>query len=540
MRAVIYCRVSSQEQVANLSLPTQEKYCREYCQRQGYTVDTVFIERGESARSIERLVFREMLAYCRKHKDTTDAVIVYALTRFSRNSTDHYAIGAHLRGLGIALRSVTEPIDDSPAGRFMEGILAAMSQFDNEQRAERTRVGLRASAQMGRWVFKRPLGYLSSPRGKSGPSLAPDTERAPLIRRAFELCAEGRPEHEIVATITSMGLRTEHGNRISKQFLAKILRNPIYAGWVSYKPLGERYRGDFQPLVTQELFDQVQRRLSGNPTTGIGRRKGQQDFPLRRFVRCARCGKPMTGGWARGRWGNRYAYYYCRQKCSRVITRKATLEEQFVGLLRQLVPSPEWLQLLKQTILSIWHDELGQVSGVRESVQKRITQIRARIRRLDDAFLFESSVDRTTYEEHRDRLREELTLAELELSEARVEQFDIDSALAKAISVLNNAGALWIDASLEDRLRLQEVLFPQGLVWDGAGFQTPVTCLSFYHLAAIEGSGAAAHSIDGVQTPPISLASNELGSESRAEVNVGTGTGIRTPVPWLRTTCPDP
>ncbi len=135
----------------------------------------------------------------------------------------------------------------------MEGILAAMSQFDNEQRAERTRVGLRASAQMGRWVFKRPLGYLNSPRVKRGPSLATDTERAPLIRKAFELCAEGRSEHEVLATITAMGLRTEEGNRISKQFLAKILRNPTYAGWISYKPLGERYRGDFQPLVSQEL-----------------------------------------------------------------------------------------------------------------------------------------------------------------------------------------------------------------------------------------------------------------------------------------------
>jgi hypothetical protein len=114
-----------------------------------------------------------------------------------------------------------------------------------------------------------------------------------------------------------------------------------------------------------------------------------------------------------------------------------------------------------------------------------------------------------------------LTLAELELSEAQVEQFDIDGALAKAISVLNNASALWIEASLEDR-RLQEVLFPQGLVWDGAGFQTPVTCLSFYNLAPIERSGAGPRPIDGVQTPPISLGSNELGSEWRAEVNDGT------------------
>jgi hypothetical protein len=181
------------------------------------------------------------------------------------------------------------------------------------------------------------------------------------------------------------------------------------------------------------------------------------------------------------------------------------------------------------------------VLDVRESVQKRITQVRARLRRLDEAFLYESSVDRATYEEQRDKLREELTLAELELSER---EWSSSTSTARsprqAISVLNNASALWIDAPLDDRLRLQEVLFPQGLVWDGAGFQTPVMCLSFYHLGPVEGSGLAPHPIDGVQTPPISLASNELGSESQAEVNVGTGTGIRTPVPWLRTTCPDP
>ena len=80
-------------------------------------------------------------------------------------------------------------------------------------------------------------------------------------------------------------------------------------------------------------------------------------------------------------WLPAFAYYYCRQKCSGVISRKATFENQFVGLLRQLVPSPEWLELLKQTILRIWHDELGQVSDVRESVEKRLTQIRAKLAR---------------------------------------------------------------------------------------------------------------------------------------------------------------
>lgn len=52
------------------------------------------------------------------------------------------------------------------------------------------------------------------------------------------------------------------------------------------------------------------------------------------------------------------------------------------------------------------------------------------------------------------------SLAELERSDARLEQFDIDSALAKAISVLNNASALWIDASLEELRGELEALVP--------------------------------------------------------------------------------
>jgi hypothetical protein len=47
-----------------------------------------------------------------------------------------------------------------------------------------------------------------------------------------------------------------------------------------------------------------------------------------------------------------------------------------------------------------------------------------KLRRLDEAFIFNETIDRATYDEQRDRLREELTLAELELSDARIEKFD--------------------------------------------------------------------------------------------------------------------
>lgn len=58
MRAVIYCRVSSEEQVKNLSLPTQQKACIEYCNRQGFEVDKIFVEEGESAKTTNHTEFQ--------------------------------------------------------------------------------------------------------------------------------------------------------------------------------------------------------------------------------------------------------------------------------------------------------------------------------------------------------------------------------------------------------------------------------------------------------------------------------------------------
>ena len=54
MRAVIYCRVSTKEQTKNLSLPTQLKACRDYCERQGYEVAREFTDAGESAKATKQ------------------------------------------------------------------------------------------------------------------------------------------------------------------------------------------------------------------------------------------------------------------------------------------------------------------------------------------------------------------------------------------------------------------------------------------------------------------------------------------------------
>src|SRR6266851_9576462 len=228
--AVIYIRVSTKEQTENLSLPTQLRACEEYCRREGYEVLERFTEQGESAKTTDRTELQLLLNYCRTHKGQVHFVVVYNITRFAREKYDHFALRALLKSLGISLRSATEPIDDTSTGKLMEGVLAAFAQFDNDVRSDRTRAGMRAALELGRWTFPAPLGYLNAPRW-SEKSLVPDPERAPLIARAFEEFATGRfTKQEVIARVTDAGLRTRRGLVLSPQSFGQMMRNPIYIG----------------------------------------------------------------------------------------------------------------------------------------------------------------------------------------------------------------------------------------------------------------------------------------------------------------------
>src|SRR5262252_9137889 len=225
--AVIYVRVSTKEQTENLSLPTQLRACEEYCRRQGFEILQRFHEQGESAKTTDRSELQNLLKYCRTHKGRVHFVIVYNLTRFAREKYDHFALRAHLKSLGISLRSATEPIDDTSTGKLMEGVLTAFAQFDNDVRSDRTRGGMKAALELGRWTFLAPLGYLNAPRS-TGKSLVHDPDRAPLVRRAFQDFATGRfTKQEVIARATAAGLRTRKGLTLSPQSFGQLMRNPI-------------------------------------------------------------------------------------------------------------------------------------------------------------------------------------------------------------------------------------------------------------------------------------------------------------------------
>lgn len=484
MRAVIYCRVSSADQVKNLSLATQEKACRDYCGRNGYDVDQVFVDAGESAKTTDRPEFLRLLTTCRERKGRLHAVIVYSLTRFSRNSADHHAIQTLLRGLGITLRSVTEPIDESPSGRLMEGILAAMGQFDNDTRSERVVAGLKASLERGRWPWLAPIGYLNADARK-GPSIVPDPARAPAVREAFELYAAGIRGRELLDRVTGMGLVTKRGNKLSINRLYELLRNRAYVGVTGTAAWSIENKGDFEPLVTEHLFVRVQGELArhAKESRGITGHRNDPTFALRRFTKCATCGRPLTGSQSTGRNKARYAFYHCIPGCTRVPAGK--MEAAFLELLDGLRPQPDQWCALQSIILDVWKVEEETRRDAKATANRRAGELKAKLGRLEQAFIFDRAIDADSYRGQRDKVREELVLARLEASDAALLEADFESMLAFADHALHQASALWTAATCtEERIRLQWALFPSGCTWSPrvGNFERPISCLEFFEL----------------------------------------------------------
>jgi site-specific DNA recombinase len=483
LNAVIYCRVSTDEQVGNLSLPTQEQRCLSFCSQHGWPVIEVFREEGQSAKTTHRPAFQQMLQYCGDPSKGVGFVVVNDLSRFSRNTADHITTRVALHAEGVALRSVCEPIDETSSGVMVGTIFSAVHQFDNDRKSERTKVGMQQSAKMGRWPFKAPLGYMNVPALRDRPNIAPDPDTARLVQKAFELAATGlHSKAEVLREMTKLGLKTQRGKAVTAQTFQRLLVNPIYAGWVEIPEWDVRERGSFEALIDQACFDKVQDVLKGRRPSLTSYQRNHPDFHLRMFVRCAKCGEPLTGSWSKGR-NEKYAYYHCRKRtCLSVNVRREVLQSRFLDWLEWMTPERSAMDGFKETVRTVWKQRQGDAEALRGVLQRKLETIEGRKKTLVDRWL-DGQADQRTYAEQIARLTAEIDEVQAELRNAEVEHIELEAVLAFAERIITRPARLWLESSLDQRQRLQKTLFPNGVDFDGTAFGTGSTSLFFSLLA---------------------------------------------------------
>ena len=473
-KAVIYLRVSTEEQVDNYSLNTQADICSKEAERRGLVVAEIFREEGRSAKTIkERPKLLELLDYCRKYKREVGAVIVYRLDRISRQTADYLAIRKKLAECGITLISANEPTGDTPTDRFVETMLAGFAQMDNDIRGERSRNGMRARFMSGLYNGSPPLGY----QRQNGYAVK-DAETFAPLQAAWELMGTGTKTLQDMATmLDEQGIREKRKGhketRLRKQTMSRIFRNKFYAGKVVSKQYGLEVDGQHPPMITEELFYRVQAVLDGRnfntPVVLARRTYDNPDFPLRRIVRCGRCGQSFTASWSKGK-RSLYGYYFCIKRCGEKSNVSSTeVESETNTLLKNISLKPETTKLINAFLRRTYYLRIGSLKQKRDQADvelKKIYEMRQALIEKNLSGVYSDDI----FKEQNKILEEKITAIQAAKDETVIEKYNLETITEFIETKFGNLDKTFKEADLERKRTLMCSIFPKGLQWSYPGY----------------------------------------------------------------------
>ncbi len=466
-KAVGYYRVSTKEQVEEgNSLSTQEKICKEWARKNNYEIVEQFIEQGESAKTVNRTELKKLFTYCANKKNHVEAVIIYKLDRISRNTDDYSQIRLLLKKYEVEIKSTTEFFENTPVGRFMENTMANISQFDNDIRSERSGGGMREAVRDGRYVWMAPIGYINTKvNGKA--TIAQDPLMASLVRETFELILKGvRTVEEVRVIMEERGLALKSGKPIGKSYFYKVFKNKLYMGHI--EKFKECHKGLFEPIVSEDVFNQVQRILSGKGRKEVQYKKDNEDFPLRRFVVDTE-NKKITGSFSKGRNGTLYPFYRFGGAGSNYNRDK--FEEQYQTYVDKFCFTEEQKEKLASKIREHFGVAVESEKKGTKKLSSRITELQRQQTSLIEKNL-KGIISDEILTRHLKLIEEELIGAKLNLTNAEQITFDVDKAISIISPFLKTPSEVWEMAKIDNKLKLQWFQFPSGVSFDGEIFGT--------------------------------------------------------------------
>ena len=466
MNGIIYCRVSSKEQIEGTSLESQAAACDDYARQHKIAILKTFVERGESAKFADRTQLLALLDYCKEHKGQIEALLVWKLDRFARNVGDHFNIKASLLKYGVQVISVTEPIDAKPEGKLMETILAGFAQFDNDIRATRSVQGMQRKLLEGIFPWKAPYGYKSSVKGSEKKN-QPDEPDQPLFGKLQQIWREfatgSYTMAEIGRLMANRGILAAKGKLFSPQSLHQFFTNPFYAGTLKNPWTGDEHEGKHIPMVSRADFARVQQIISANVRSHTYL-KERPEFPLRGTVRCPDCHWPMTAGLSRGR-SKYYPYYCCRNRQCTIGGSFAQDEvlSEFKGFLDKNTPSPEMFEAIGKAVIKLARDRIGACKP--EQVKKRtMLEIIERQRNELIRMKLDGLVTDQEFLINRQQLGERQMAIEAGLQAAQFDLDEIRAQLAEIKRPLCELRATWEQLSPQLQRRFNQWALPVGFV----------------------------------------------------------------------------
>jgi DNA invertase Pin-like site-specific DNA recombinase len=290
LRAALYERVSSEEQVEGYSLDAQDRAGRLYCEAQGWEVIDVYRDEGKSARTDDlskRPAFQQLLADA--EAGLFDVIVVHKLDRFSRNLRLTLETLDRLEKANVGFVSINENMDfATPMGRVVLSTMGSLAQFYSDNLASETKKGKAERKAQGLYNGLLPFGLKKSGQGIP----IPDPDTYPGLLLAFRLAAEGTSDREVAEALNAAGYRTT-GNRgpnlFTKDTVCRMLKNRFYLGELP-DGKGGWMPGVHEQVLDEELFERAQLAREANMTNAAKVNRRHRRYSLSGLAVCGLCG----------------------------------------------------------------------------------------------------------------------------------------------------------------------------------------------------------------------------------------------------------
>ena len=492
--AVIYCRVSSAKQVSEgHGLGSQETRCREYAGHKGYAVAQTFRDEGISGGLIDRPGMQAMLTYLEERcAEGEHIVIIDDISRLARGVVAHIELRTAIAATGAQLASPSIEFGDDPDSILVENLLASVSQHQRQKNTEQVKNRMRARVMNGYWLFAPVPGYRYRKVAGHGKMLVPDEPNATTVRKALEGFASGRfssigEVRRYLQSVPSFP-RNPQGE-VTFDTVRLILERPLYAGYMNVPKWNIRLQPcKHKPLIAFETWTKIQNRLKERAAP-IARKDINADFPLRGFVTCTCCERPMTSCWSRGRNAT-YPYYFCNNKTCpnhRKSIRGDRMEAEFETMLKNLRPTRQLFKCMESLLRHFWQQRLDHGDSEQRLAKTEAARLSTKIDQLMERLVAtDSPALVNAYESQIQKLEETRTALTEKAQKFSCPSGSFDDTVRTAFTFLANPWKLWASDSIDDKRMVVKLAFGARLPYHrNEGFRTAAIALPFKALAAL-------------------------------------------------------
>ena len=476
-RAILYLRVSTLRQVQEgQSLDQQDETLRRRAMQMGFEIIDVFSDEGISAhnRDRSRQGLEEAIEFAESHLERGDAFFIHNVSRFSRRHSQGSPLRDRLERAGILLVDSNMDYPYTPMGNMYWNTMLSQAQWFSDNQVQEVHNSMQRLRSHGRWQAKAPFGYRVG-GGHHKPSMVVCHEEAEVIREVFRKIATGVSQTEVALWLNSNGIVRQRMKgktlEVQRKRVHRWLRMHAYRGVIQTKADESPIQGDFEAIVSQELFDAARQvvGLTPRPTRAYSTRL--DEFPLKRVLFCGVCQSGFTGYYASQKAkGKKYPLYRC-MGCKESI-KLGDAHSQAMDNLSLIGVQEGDMRLLVESVASLANEQLANIADQRRGLESELTKVVEKAKKYLDAFI-EERITSEDYQPMAEELREQKVLIGKQLTSLPTITSDLVALAVEELSrLLNDPKSCWESTPTALWHELAKVYFPNGLVCEGKKIRT--------------------------------------------------------------------